>query len=36
MVENKAIMIVSDERPNDVQRNAAVGAGSNANFNIPM
>lgn len=35
MVENKAILIASDERPNDVQRMASVGAGSNVNFNIP-
>jgi hypothetical protein len=35
MVENKAIMIISDDRPSDVQRNAPIGAGSNALFNIP-
>lgn len=35
MVENKAIMIKTDERPNDVVRMSAVGAGSNVNFNIP-
>ena len=35
MVENKSIMMISDEKPSDVQRNAPIGAGSNASFNIP-
>lgn len=35
MVENKAILLSADEKPNDVQRMASVGAGSNVNFNIP-
>jgi co-chaperonin GroES (HSP10) len=35
MVENKSIMVISDEKPGDVQRNAPIGAGSNASFNIP-
>lgn len=35
MADNEAILMVSDERPSDVQRGAAVGAGSNVNFNIP-
>lgn len=35
MVENKAILISSTEKPNDIYRSAAIGAGSNVNFNIP-
>jgi co-chaperonin GroES (HSP10) len=35
MVENKAILMSADEKPNDSQRRASVGAGSNVNFNIP-
>lgn len=35
MVENKAILISSTEKPNDIYRSVAVGAGSNVNFNIP-
>lgn len=35
LVDNDAIMMTSEEKPNDVQRNLPVGAGSNANFNIP-
>jgi hypothetical protein len=35
MVENKSILISSDEKPNDVYRSVAIGAGSNVNFNIP-
>jgi co-chaperonin GroES (HSP10) len=35
VVENKSIMLRAKEKPSDVQRNAPVGAGSNANFNIP-
>ena len=35
MVENKSIMVISDEKPGDVQRNAPIGAVSNASFNIP-
>ena len=34
-VELKAMMMVADEKPSDVMRMAPVGAGSNANFNIP-
>jgi len=35
LVDNDAIMMTSDDKPNDVQRAVPVGAGSNANFNIP-
>lgn len=35
MVENKAIMLTADERPNDVDVRNGVGPGSNVNFNIP-
>jgi co-chaperonin GroES (HSP10) len=35
MVENNSIMMISDEKPADVQRMAAVGAGSNVNLTIP-
>jgi len=35
MVDNKAIMMSADEKPNDVDRRETVGAGSNFNFNIP-
>lgn len=35
LVDNDAIMMTSDDKPGDVQRAAPVGAGSNANFNIP-
>lgn len=36
MADNKAIMLVADEKPSDtVQRGVAAGAGSNFNFNVP-
>jgi co-chaperonin GroES (HSP10) len=35
LVDNDAIMMSADEKPDDVQRAVPVGAGSNANFNIP-
>lgn len=35
MVENKSILISSDEKPNDIYRSVSIGAGSNVNFNIP-
>lgn len=35
MVENDAILCACDEKPEGAMRMAAVGAGSNANFNIP-
>jgi co-chaperonin GroES (HSP10) len=35
LVDNDAILMSADEKPSDVQRNVPVGAGSNANFNIP-
>jgi co-chaperonin GroES (HSP10) len=35
MADNDAILVVSDEKPDDVMRSVAVGAGSNVNFNIP-
>lgn len=33
--DNDAILLVSDEKPEDVLRAYSVGAGSNVNFNIP-
>lgn len=33
--DKNAILMVSDEKPADVIRGVAVGAGSNVNFNIP-
>lgn len=33
--DKNAILMVSDEKPADVIRGIAVGAGSNVNFNIP-
>jgi co-chaperonin GroES (HSP10) len=35
MADNKAILMSTDERPSDIQKGVAVGAGSNFNFNIP-
>ena len=35
MVDNKAIMMSADEKPDDVDRRETVGAGSNFNFNVP-
>jgi co-chaperonin GroES (HSP10) len=35
MIDNDAILVVSDEKPDDTMRSAPVGPGSNANFNIP-
>lgn len=35
LIDNDAILLVSDEKPLDVIRSAPVGAGSNFNFNIP-
>jgi co-chaperonin GroES (HSP10) len=35
MVDNNAIMMSTDEKPNDVDRRETVGAGSNFNFNVP-
>jgi co-chaperonin GroES (HSP10) len=35
MADLNAIMCAADEKPNDVQRGVAAGAGSNFNFNIP-
>ena len=35
MADTKGMMLVTDERPNDVMRNVSHGAGSNVNFNIP-
>lgn len=34
-VDTKGILLVSDERPNDVMRVVAAAAGGNFNFNIP-
>ena len=35
MIDNNAIMLISDENPTDPMRSSPVGPGSNANFNIP-
>jgi co-chaperonin GroES (HSP10) len=36
MADLNGIMLVADEKPSEtIQRNVAVGAGSNVNFNIP-
>jgi co-chaperonin GroES (HSP10) len=35
MVENKAIIMASEEKPTDVIMGKAAGAGGNFNFNIP-
>lgn len=35
LADKEAILLVSDEKPSDVIRSSAVGAGSNVNFNIP-
>jgi len=35
MADLKAILLASDEKPNDVQIGVAAGAGSNFNFNVP-
>lgn len=35
MADLPAMMCTADEKPSDIQRGAAVGAGSNVNFNIP-
>jgi co-chaperonin GroES (HSP10) len=34
-VENSAVLISADEKPDDVDVRRSVGAGSNVNFNIP-
>jgi co-chaperonin GroES (HSP10) len=35
VADNNGIMMVTDEKPNDVMRGVAAGPGSNFNFNIP-
>ena len=35
VADNNGIMMVADEKPTDVMRGVAAGAGSNFNFNIP-
>jgi co-chaperonin GroES (HSP10) len=35
MVELKSVLMSADEKPVGAMRNAAIGAGSNVNFNIP-
>jgi len=35
VADNKGIMLVADEKPNDVMRVTAAAAGGNFNFNIP-
>lgn len=35
LADTKAILLVSDEKPNGTMRSEAAGAGSNFNFNIP-
>jgi co-chaperonin GroES (HSP10) len=34
-VDNSAILMSADEKPNDVDVRHSIGAGSNVNFNIP-
>lgn len=34
-VENSAVLMSADQRPDDVDVRRAIGAGSNVNFNIP-
>jgi co-chaperonin GroES (HSP10) len=35
LADNNAILMSADEKPSGAQRNEAIGAGSNFNFNIP-
>ena len=35
MADNSAILLVSNEKPDDVMRSVSAEAGSNYNFNIP-
>ena len=35
LADNNAILMSADEKPRGAQRNEAIGAGSNFNFNIP-
>lgn len=35
LADNNAILMSADEKPQGAQRNEAIGAGSNFNFNIP-
>ena len=35
VVDNAAIMMSADEKPDSIMRSAPVGAGSNVNFNVP-
>jgi len=35
MVELKSVLMSADDKPEGAMRNAAIGAGSNVNFNIP-
>lgn len=35
LADKNAILICTDEKPDDVMRSAAIGAGSNVNLNIP-
>ena len=35
IVDNNAIMMSADEKPDSIMRSAPIGAGSNVNFNIP-
>ncbi len=35
LADTKGMMLITDEKPNDVMRNVTHGAGSNVNFNIP-
>jgi hypothetical protein len=34
-VDNSAVLMSADERPDDVDIRKTIGAGSNVNFNIP-
>lgn len=35
VVDNDAVMLATDDKPNSIMRSEPVGAGSNVNFNIP-
>lgn len=35
LADTKGMMLVADEKPSDIMRAVAAGAGSNVNFNIP-
>jgi co-chaperonin GroES (HSP10) len=35
LADKDAILLVSDQKPDDIVRSVSIGAGSNVNFNIP-